>query len=86
MKIEHIEMVWESIAQFQASSINFGDFLEKLGKSLESASIEEAKIIGETSRELDFILVAEPWHKKKIERLTGDLRSRLLAQLKATAH
>lgn len=86
MKIEHIEMVWESIAQFQVSNLNFGDFLDRLGKSLESASLEEAKIIGEASRELDFVLAAEPWHKRKIERITGQLRSRLLTQLKQTSH
>ncbi len=86
MKIEHIEMVWESIAQFQASNINFGDFLEKLGRSLESANLQEAKIIGETSRELDFVIAAEPWHRKKIERITGNLRNRLLAQLKQSSN
>ena len=86
MKIEHIEMVWESIAQFQKSSINFWDFLDRLGKSLESASLEEAKIIGEASRELDYVLTAEPWHKRKIERITGNLRNKLLVQLKSSSH
>lgn len=86
MKIEHIEMVWASIAQFQKSSINFWDFLDRLGESLESASLEEAKIIGEASRELDYVLAAEPWHKRKIERITGSLRNKLLTQLKLTSH
>lgn len=86
MKIEHIEMVWESIAQFQKSSINFWDFLDRLGKSLESANLEEAKIIGEASRELDFVLAAEPWHKRKIERITGNLRNKLQTQLKLNSH
>lgn len=86
MKNEHIEMVWESIAKFQVGSINFWDFLDKLGKSLESASVEESKIIGEASRELDFVLATEPWRKRKIERITGSLRNNLLKQLKLNSH
>jgi hypothetical protein len=86
MKMEHIEMVWASIAQFQNTKLTFGDFLEHLGKSLESATVHEARIIGEAARELDFVIAKEPHKTDKVEGIINELRSKLLSQLKISAH
>ncbi|MBU1105833.1 MAG: hypothetical protein KKB51_04110 [Candidatus Riflebacteria bacterium] len=86
MKMEHIELVWESLAQFERERLTFGDFLEHLGKSLESADIMEAKIIGEAARELDFALATNPNAKIKVTQVIGKMKSRLMSRLKATAN
>ena len=86
MKMEHVELVWESLAQFERERLTFGDFLEHLGKSLESADITEAKIIGEAARELDFALATNRGAKRTVTQIIGKMKSRLMSQLKATAN
>ena len=86
MKMEHIELVWESLAQFEKEKLSFGDFLEHLGKSLETASIKEAKIIGEATRELDFAMATSPDAKRKTSQIVEKMKSRLMNQIKATAN
>lgn len=86
MKMEHVELVWESLAQFEKDNLTFGDFIDRLGKSLETATLKEAKLIGEATRELDFSLSAYPGENEKVMVIISKLKSGLISQLKSTAN
>jgi hypothetical protein len=78
MKKEHIDLVWNSLNDFEKANMSFGDFLDRLGIALESASVSEAKLIGETARNLEFIL--DSGQKSKTHRLIEALRKGLSSQ------
>ncbi|MFZ5950354.1 MAG: hypothetical protein ACOYXC_06595 [Candidatus Rifleibacteriota bacterium] len=82
MKKEHIDLVWESLEDFDRANISFGDFLEHLGRALESASIPEAKIIGEATRNLEFALVSGS--SNEVRRIMKSLKAKVVAQLHPT--
>jgi len=65
MKKEHLDVVWDSCSEFEKANITFTEFLEKLGKALESASILEAKQIGEMTRNLEFAMVSGSYDEMK---------------------
>lgn len=58
MKKEHLAIVWDSCSEFEKANISFGEFLEKLGRAMESASSSEAGAIRELVRNLEFSLVS----------------------------
>ena len=78
MKKEHIDLVWNSLNDFEKSNMTFGDFLDRLGIALESASLVEAKLIGETARNLEFII--NSGEKSKTHNLIQTLRQGLSSQ------
>ncbi len=79
MKKEHIDLVWESLENFDRANISFGDFLEHLGRALESATVSEAKIIGEATRNLEFALVSGS--SKEVQRIMKTLKAKVASQL-----
>lgn len=85
MKLDHIELLWESLSQFEKEKLTFADFLDRLGKSLETATVAEAKLIGETTRELDFVLTKSASRTGKVRKIISRLKSNLVTQLKAKA-
>jgi len=85
MKMDHIELLWESLSQFEKDKLTFADFLDRLGKSLETATVVEAKLIGETTRELDFALTKSASRTGKVRKIISRLKTNLVTQLKAKA-
>lgn len=79
MKKEHIDLVWESLENFDRANISFGDFLEHLGKALESADVSEAKVIGEATRNLEFALVSGS--NTEVQRILKNLKTKIINQL-----
>jgi 6,7-dimethyl-8-ribityllumazine synthase len=65
MKKEHLDMVWDSCSEFERANITFSEFLEKLGKALESANVHEAKFIGEITRSLEFAMVSGSYEEMR---------------------
>lgn len=65
MKKEHLDVVWDSCSEFEKANITFTEFLEKLGKALESASLVEAKEIGEMTRNLEYAMVSGSYEEMK---------------------
>lgn len=82
MKKEHIDLVWESLENFDRANISFGDFLEHLGRALESASVSEAKLIGEATRSLEFALVSGS--NNEVQRIMRSLKGKIVSQLHPT--
>lgn len=82
MKKEHIDLVWESLENFDRANISFGDFLEHLGRALESASVSEAKLIGEATRNLEFALVSGS--NNEVQRIMRSLKGKIVSQLHPT--
>ncbi|MGM0598970.1 MAG: hypothetical protein ACQETH_04030 [Candidatus Rifleibacteriota bacterium] len=78
MKKEHIDLVWNSLNDFEKANMSFSDFLDRLGIALESASLPEAKLIGETARNLEFIM--NSGQKAQTHQLIETLRSGLSSQ------
>ena len=85
MKMDHVDLLWESLSQFEKNNLTFGDFLDRLGKSLETATVAEAKLIGETTRELDFALTKCPTRTGNVRKIISRLKSNLVSQFKSTA-
>lgn len=85
MKIDHVELLWASLSQFEKNNLTFGDFLDRLGKSLETATVAEAKLIGETTRELDFALTKCPARTGNVRKIISRFKSNLVSQFKSTA-
>jgi hypothetical protein len=86
MKIAHVELVWETLSQFERNELAFDHFLNKLGEALETASVAEAKLIGEMSRELDFALSNTPERTEEIGQIIRKLKLNLIAYLKSAAN
>lgn len=84
MKMDHVELLWESLSQFEKNNLTFADFLDRLGKSLETATVAEAKLIGETTRELDFALTKSASRTGKVRKIISRLKANLVSQLKST--
>ncbi|MDN5278866.1 MAG: hypothetical protein PWR01_2831 [Clostridiales bacterium] len=81
MKKEHIDLVWNSLEDFDKANITFGDFLEHLGKAMESASVSEAKTIGEVTRDLEFAIVSGS--SKEVKRIMKDVKNQIRANLRS---
>lgn len=58
MKKEHLDIVWDSCSELERANITFGEFLEKLGRAMESATVGEMQLISEMSRNLELALVS----------------------------
>lgn len=80
MKKEHIKLIWESLNEFEKANISFSDFLEHLGKAMESATVAEAKVIGEATRNIEFALVSGS--AKEVKRIMGTLKTSFVPQLR----
>jgi len=65
MKKEHLDVVWDSCSEFEKANITFSEFIEKLGRALESANLHEAKLIGEMTRNLEFAMVSGSYEEMK---------------------
>jgi hypothetical protein len=79
MKKEHIDIVWKSLENFDRANISFSDFLEELGKALESANVSEAKKIGEATRELENALVSGS--SIEVQKIMKRLKRGLVSEL-----
>lgn len=84
MKMEHVELVWESLEDFEKAGLTFGDLLERFGKALESASICEAKTIGEAARNLEFAIVEGSDHE--VVEILEKMKVSFLFHLKGNTH
>ena len=82
MKKEHLEIVWDSCSELEKSTISFGEFLEKLGQTLESADIREARFIGEIARNLEMALFSGTFDE--IERILEHTKRRISQKIKVT--
>jgi hypothetical protein len=82
MKKEHLEIVWDSCSELEKSTISFGEFLEKLGKTLESADLREARFIGEIARNLEMALFSGTFDE--IERILEHTKRRISQKIKVT--
>lgn len=84
MKMEHIELVFESVERFEKASLTLADFLERLGKALESASVREAKAIGEIARKLEYAIFEGA--DEDVASILRKMKVIFLAQLKSNAN
>jgi hypothetical protein len=82
MKKEHINLVWQSLENFERANITFNDFLEQLGLALESASVAEGMLIGEATRNLEYALVNGS--DQDVKRVMENLRTNVLKELQDT--
>ncbi len=81
VKMDQFELIWESLSQFEKENITFDDFLDRMGKSLENATITEAKLIGEATRELDFALTQYPSETGRVRNIMSRLKFDLVSLL-----
>lgn len=58
MKKEHLDIVWDSCSELEKANITFGEFLEKLGRAMESATMGEMQLVSEIARNLEVALVS----------------------------
>lgn len=79
MKKKHVDLVWESLENFDRANISFGQFLEQLGQALESANTAEAKVLGEAARNLEFALVSGS--NLEIRKILNGLRHKVFSRL-----
>ncbi len=82
MKKEHINMVWQSLENFERANITFNDFLEQLGLALESASVAEGMLIGEATRNLEYALVNGS--DQDVKKVMESLRTKVLKELQGS--
>ncbi|MDD2998133.1 MAG: hypothetical protein EOM80_10665 [Erysipelotrichia bacterium] len=79
MKKEHLDIVWESCSEFERSNISFNEFLEKLGKAMESASTPEARTIGALARNLEHAVSSGSFGE--IQLLLKDMKYRVATEI-----
>ncbi|PKL43389.1 MAG: hypothetical protein CVV41_10035 [Candidatus Riflebacteria bacterium HGW-Riflebacteria-1] len=82
MKKEHLEIVWDSCSELEKSTITFGEFLEKLGRSLESADMREARFIGEIARNLELAMFSGTYDD--IEKILDHTKRRISQKIRVT--
>ncbi|MDD3146768.1 MAG: hypothetical protein PHD82_05655 [Candidatus Riflebacteria bacterium] len=58
MKKEHLDIVWDSCSELEKANISFGEFLDKLGRAMESATTGEMQLVSEIARNLEVALVS----------------------------
>lgn len=80
MKKEHLDIVWDSCSEFAKANISFGDFLEKLGLAMESASLPESRDIGKLARDIDFAL--DSGAPDEVIRLVDGMKKQVAAQIR----
>lgn len=83
MKKEHLDIVWDSCTEFEKANISFGEFLDKLGRAIESADTTEAKFIGEMTRNLEFAMVSGSYEEMK--KILDGTRKRVEKKIRQTA-
>ncbi len=81
MKKEHLDIVWDSCSEFEKANITFGEFLEKLGRAMESASVVEAKYIGEMTRALEFAMVSGSYDEMK--KILDGTKKKIATQIRS---
>ena len=82
MKKEHLDMVWDSCSELEKSTISFGEFLEKLGRSLESANLREARFLGELARNLELAMFSGTFDD--IEKILDHTKRRIAQKIRVT--
>ena len=82
MKKEHLEIVWDSCSELEKSTISFGEFLEKIGRSLESADLREARFIGEIARNLELAMFSGTY--EDIEKILDHTKRRISQKIRVT--
>lgn len=82
MKQEHIKLVWESLEDFDKANITFGVFLDHLGKAMESATLLEAKMIGEAIRNIDFAMISGS--NNDLKRVITTMKSDFVPKFRTT--
>jgi len=82
MKKEHLEIVWDSYSELEKSTISFGEFLEKIGRTLESANLREARFIGEIARNLELAMFSGTY--EDIEKILDHTKRRISQKIRVT--
>lgn len=82
MKKEHLEIVWDSCSELEKSTISFGEFLEKLGRSLESASLREARFIGDIARSLELAMFSGT--NDDVDKILDHTKRRISQKIRVT--
>ena len=82
MKKEHLEIVWDSCSELEKSTISFGEFLEKIGRTLESANLREARFIGEIARNLELAMFSGTY--EDIEKILDHTKRRISQKIRIT--
>ncbi|NLF97008.1 MAG: hypothetical protein GX569_09740 [Candidatus Riflebacteria bacterium] len=82
MKKEHLEIVWDSCSELEKSTISFGEFLEKIGRTLESADLREARFIGEIARNLELAMFSGTY--EDIEKILDHTKRRISQKIRVT--
>ncbi|PKL48949.1 MAG: hypothetical protein CVV42_08110 [Candidatus Riflebacteria bacterium HGW-Riflebacteria-2] len=82
MKKEHLEIVWDSCSELEKSTISFGEFLEKIGRTLESANLREARFIGEIARNLELAMFSGTY--EDIEKILDHTKRRISQKIRVT--
>ncbi|HAE40341.1 MAG TPA: hypothetical protein DCG57_17160 [Candidatus Riflebacteria bacterium] len=82
MKKEHLEIVWDSCSELEKSTITFGEFLEKLGRSLESADMREARFIGQIARNLELAMFSGTYDD--IEKILDHTKRRISQKIRVS--
>ncbi len=82
MKKEHLEIVWDSCSELEKSTISFGEFLEKIGRTLESANLREARFIGEIARNLELAMFSGTC--EDIEKILDHTKRRISQKIRVT--
>lgn len=82
MKKEHLEIVWDSCSELEKSTISFGEFLEKLGRSLESASLRESRFIGEVARDLELAMFSGTY--EEIEKILDHTKRKISRKIRVS--
>ena len=82
MKKEHLEIVWDSCSELEKSTISFGEFLEKIGRSLESANLREARFIGDIARNLEMAMFSGTY--EDIEMILDHTKRRISKKIRVT--
>ncbi len=58
MDKDHLAIIWDSCSELERANISFGQFLEKLGRAMESANCGETQLIHEMARNLEIALMS----------------------------
>ncbi len=58
MNKEHLDIVWDSCSELEKANISFGEFLEKIGRAMESASGSEVELVKKMACNLEVALMS----------------------------
>ncbi len=80
MKKEHLDIVWDSCSELEKANISFGEFLEKLGKAMESANLGETQLIREMANNLEVALMSGS--SEEIMKLLDILKTQVAVKIR----